>query len=159
MLELKNLTIVEEKWLEPCTLNQLQTAERLEISERYLRELDEFCPPRTQRGSGVESKYIWPATLFWFLEFQIAQARRRRDSWAFEQWLDKQSCMSQLVDVRQRLDDLLAAAKEAGTKRGQAKLIQVARRIEGESKKQNEDDERVDASVKTFKGRKFNGQR
>ena len=141
MLALKNLTIVEEKWLEPCTLNQLQTAERLEISERYLRELDEFCPPRTQRGSGVESKYIWPATLFWFLEFQIAQARRRRDEWAFEQWWDKQSCMRQLVDVRQRLDDLLAAAKEAGTKRGQAKLIQIARRIEGDSKKQNEDDE------------------
>ena len=46
MIELRNLRIVEEKLLEPCMLNQLQTAERLEISERYLRELDEISPPR-----------------------------------------------------------------------------------------------------------------
>jgi hypothetical protein len=141
MLELKNLNVVAENFMEPCTLNQLRTAERLEITERYLRELDQFFPPRTRRGSGFESKYIWPATLFWFLEFQIAQARRRRDEWAFEQWWDKQSCMRQLVDVQQRLDDLLAAVKEAGTKRRQAKLREVARRIEGESKKQKEDDD------------------
>jgi hypothetical protein len=140
MIELKNLKIVEDGWLEPCTLNQMQTAERLEISERYLRELDEYFPPRTRRGSGFESKYIWPATLFWFLEFQIAQARRRRDEWGFEQWWDKQSCLRQLDDIQRRLDDLLAVVKEVGTKRSEPKLRQVARRIEAESKKQNEDD-------------------
>jgi hypothetical protein len=64
MLDLGNLTVVEEKWFHPCTLDQKEAAETLAISDRYLRELDKYFPPRAVNGSGHESQYQWPALMF-----------------------------------------------------------------------------------------------
>jgi hypothetical protein len=69
MLDLRNLTVVEEKWF------QKEAAERLAISDTYLRELDKYFPPRAVNGSGHESQYEWPALMFWFFEYHIAALR------------------------------------------------------------------------------------
>ena len=114
MLDLRNLKVVDEKWWDICTLNQRQTAERLEITERYLRDLDKYYPPRTRRGRGVESRYKWPAVLFWWFEFQIARAEAKSDDWAFQQWCDKQYCMRRIAMAEQELEDFATALEKAG---------------------------------------------
>lgn len=130
MLELRNLRIVDEKWCEPCTLNQQQASARLEITERYLRELDQYFPPRTQSGSGFESEYLWPATLFWFLEFQVAQEIRKRDEWAFQQWWDKVHYMRQLRIAESRLNTLLSVLRKHGAPKA---VLDTAQRVLSDS--------------------------
>lgn len=112
MLDLRNLTVVEEKWLYPCTLDQKDAAERLGISDRYLRELEEYYPPRTVNGSGHESEYEWPALMFWFLEYQIARASN--DEWAFDQWWDRVRLQRRLDKMERLANDLITMMKRAG---------------------------------------------
>ena|ERR1700693_5713458 len=124
MLELKNLSIVNGEWFKPCVLGQRETAERLDISDRYLRELDEHFPPRTVRGSGQESEYEWPAVMFWFFEFQIA--RSRNDDWAFQQWSDGSWLKRRLEKVEGRVAILVKDMKKAKIA---PTLIRSARRV------------------------------
>jgi hypothetical protein len=142
MLELENLTVVDTKWLHPCTLNQQQVAERLDVSERYLRELEAYWPPRTRRGRGFESEYVWPATLFWFFEFQIASVDRKKDTWAFEMWVDRNYCLRCFRMADERIDKLVRDLRTAGVSRplikaasqilDQSELLGRLNRIQGE---------------------------
>jgi hypothetical protein len=111
MLELRNLRIVNEEWFKPCTLDQRETAERLDITDRYLRELDEHCPPRRVSGSGQASEYEWPAVMFWFFEFQIA--RSRNDAWTFQTWSDSCRWRRKIDEVASRVDSLVIEMKKA----------------------------------------------
>ena len=124
MLDLRNLTIVNEEWFKCCTLDQKKTAERLGISDRYLRELDEHCPPRTVKGSGQESEYEWPAVMLWFFEFQIA--RSRNDDWTFQQWSDGCWWKRRLDQVASRVDTLVKEMKKAKIPPA---IIESARRV------------------------------
>jgi hypothetical protein len=126
MLELKNLRLVDTKWLEPCTLNQQEVAQRLDITERYLRELEGYWPPRIRRGRGVESEYLWPAMFFWSLEFQLAQAFRKSDEWAFQQWVEKNYCMRCFRMAEERINKLVCDLRVAGASRV---LIKAASQI------------------------------
>jgi hypothetical protein len=126
MLSLANLKVVESDWLKSCTLNQKEAAARLEITERYLRELDEYYPPRARSGSGFESEYTWPAVLFWWFEFQIARTLQKRDDWAFQNWWDKAYYMRQHQEAERKLANLVVALEKTGVSPA---IIKSARRI------------------------------
>jgi hypothetical protein len=116
MIEVRNLTILNKDWFTCCTLDQQTTAERLGISDRYLRELnlrelEEHCPPRTVRGSGQESEYEWPAVMLCFFEFQIA--RSRNDDWTLQQWSDGCWFKRRLEKVESRVVSLVKEMKKA----------------------------------------------
>jgi hypothetical protein len=113
MFDLRNLTLIEEKWLRPITLDQKGAAARLGITDRYLRELDEFWPPRTVKGSGHESRYEWPALMFWFFEYQIARASK--DEWAFQNWQDKAYLLQRFRKAEERRNNLVGELRKART--------------------------------------------
>jgi hypothetical protein len=124
MFNLKHLKIVNRDWLEECTLNQKQVATRLEITERYLRDLDQYYPPRTRSGCGFESRYLWPAVMFWWTELQMARADG--NEWAFQNWCDRVYYMRLFRTAEERLNDLIGALRTAGASKA---LVVAAGRV------------------------------
>jgi hypothetical protein len=73
---------------------------------------------------GQQSKYEWPAVLFWFFEFQIA--RSRNDDWTSQQWSDGCWLKIKLEEVESRLEGLVTEMKKAQIA---PDIIKSARRV------------------------------
>lgn len=115
MIQLENLKMVNESWLRPSTLSQEEAARRLEISEKYLRDLDEFGPPRLLRGRGRKSQYRWPALLFWCFDLQIAREYQHDDQWAYFQWAERMEYRQDLEELKHEIEEIIKLTEKSRT--------------------------------------------